>query len=70
MRPEFFDFQFARDLSAFRGSASNFIPTAKRSGMSLRISPATSPRRPCVFTTRASVIKSLLVSGSRMVQVP
>ena len=53
-----------------RGSASNFMPTANRSGTSLKISPATSPRRPCVFTTRASVMNSALVSGSRMVRFP
>src|SRR5580704_960351 len=51
-----------------RGSASSFIPMTKRSGMSLRVSLATSPRRPCVFTTRASVMNSPVVSRSRMVR--
>src|SRR5579863_274306 len=43
--------------------ASNLIPTANRSGTSLCTSAATSPCRPCVFTTRASVTNSPLGSA-------
>src|SRR4051812_28307250 len=49
----------APDLS----SADNRIPLAKRSGTSLCTSAAISPCRPCVLTTRASVMNSSLDSG-------
>src|SRR5579863_886929 len=37
------------------------MPSAKRPGTSLCISTATSPRRPCVFFTRARVMNSPLL---------
>jgi hypothetical protein len=39
------------------------MPVAKRPGTSLCISAPTSPRRPCVFTTRAKVMNSPFISA-------